>query len=465
MRKGTLGIQTLSPYGFIVLTVLFERTLSSFSQFPQSYLLLAIVSAISWLVLTLLEKPWFRHPRVFFVITCVFVSMAFLLQEMVLVGMLPGPLQGQPEDWMMAAGICLSVGYTLYVRFWLTVYEHKKSDSALICIAVSSGLSAIYACLPPLVLGSGPTSSMVAFLTRTVLLVLTFISLKIELGRDPEYDLEPSTTSSTHDVLAAIKVIFVAALVGRFAQGVVNLSDASYRAYGAQLLLVASPLIALCIVLITKRYGRLPNFASSFYWSLAMFGIIMLLVPAAVLNSNEPIEILWVLEFASFAQLDIAFLGVMASIRQSFGPRYFKFTCVAFSLKDFVYIVGTAVGVTFVQPYGNIFCVCVLIGFIIFAILVFLVQVPHDSDSSNTSLSILDSLISSLSESYELTVREQDVVKLLLQGRSYVSIAQKLFISTSTVKTHVNHIFTKMDVGSRDELIDMLNPFGDKPEN
>lgn len=465
MRKRTSGIRTLSPYGFIVLTVLFERTLSSFSQSPQSYLLLATVSAISWLVLTFLEKPWFRHPRVFFAITCVFVSVAFLLQETLLVGIFPGPLRGQPENWMMAAGICLSVGYTLYVRFWLTVFERKKSASALICIAVSSGLSAIYACLPPLLLGNGPTSSIIAFFTRVMLLVLTFVSLKIELGRKPEYDLEPSITSSTHDVLSAIKVIFVAALVARFTQGVVNLPDAYYRAYGAQLLLIASPLISICIVLIAKRYGRLPNFASSFYWSLAMFGIVMLLVPAAVLNSNQPIEALWVLQFASFAQLDIAFLGVMASIRQSFGPRYYKFTCIAFSLKDLVYIVGTATGAALIQPYGNILCVCMLIGFIVFAIMVFLVQVLHDSNSCNTSLSILDSLISSISESYELTVRERDVVKLLLQGRSYASIAQKLFISTSTVKTHVNHIFTKMDVGSRDELIDMLNPFGDNSKN
>ena len=173
-------------------------------------------------------------------------------------------------------------------------------------------------------------------------------------------------------------------------------------------------------------------------------------------------EILWVLQFASFAQLDIAFLGVMASIRQSFGEHYFKFVCVAFALKDAIYVVGTNVRMMLPPLYGNLLCVCLLVGFIIFAIFVFLFQVLRDSNHENASVSILDSLISSLSENYDLTARELDVVRLLLQGRSYASIGQKLFISTSTVKTHVNHIFTKMDVSSRDELIDMLNPLDDK---
>ena len=48
----------------------------------------------------------------------------------------------------------------------------------------------------------------------------------------------------------------------------------------------------------------------------------------------------------------------------------------------------------------------------------------------------------------------------LLQGRSYTNIGHRLFISKSTVKTHANHIYSKMGVGTRDELIDLLEPTG-----
>ena len=55
-----------------------------------------------------------------------------------------------------------------------------------------------------------------------------------------------------------------------------------------------------------------------------------------------------------------------------------------------------------------------------------------------------------------LTVREQEVLQLILSGKSNREIAGALFISESTVKTHARNIFSKYDVGSRAELISTL---------
>ena len=55
-----------------------------------------------------------------------------------------------------------------------------------------------------------------------------------------------------------------------------------------------------------------------------------------------------------------------------------------------------------------------------------------------------------------LTAREQEVLKLILSGKSNREIAETLFISESTVKTHVRNIYSKYDVGSRAELISTL---------
>jgi DNA-binding CsgD family transcriptional regulator/MFS family permease len=55
-----------------------------------------------------------------------------------------------------------------------------------------------------------------------------------------------------------------------------------------------------------------------------------------------------------------------------------------------------------------------------------------------------------------LTVREQEVLQLILSGKSNREIAGALFISESTVKTHARNIFSKYDVGSRAELISSL---------
>ena len=55
-----------------------------------------------------------------------------------------------------------------------------------------------------------------------------------------------------------------------------------------------------------------------------------------------------------------------------------------------------------------------------------------------------------------LTVREQEVLQLILSGKSNREIAELLFISESTVKTHARNIFSKYDVCSRAELISTL---------
>ena len=47
-----------------------------------------------------------------------------------------------------------------------------------------------------------------------------------------------------------------------------------------------------------------------------------------------------------------------------------------------------------------------------------------------------------------LTMREAEVLRLMASGRSNPEIAEELFVSEATVKTHVNHIFAK--TGSRD---------------
>jgi len=52
-----------------------------------------------------------------------------------------------------------------------------------------------------------------------------------------------------------------------------------------------------------------------------------------------------------------------------------------------------------------------------------------------------------------LSKREIDVAVLLLERRSYKEIAESLFISMPTVKSHVYHIFGKLGINTRAELM------------
>jgi DNA-binding CsgD family transcriptional regulator len=51
-----------------------------------------------------------------------------------------------------------------------------------------------------------------------------------------------------------------------------------------------------------------------------------------------------------------------------------------------------------------------------------------------------------------LTPTELAVVELVAEGCKNAEIAQRMFISIATVKTHLAHVFTKLEVSTRTEL-------------
>ena len=62
-------------------------------------------------------------------------------------------------------------------------------------------------------------------------------------------------------------------------------------------------------------------------------------------------------------------------------------------------------------------------------------------------------------QSHGLTKREAEVLGYLARGRTLPYIADALFVTTGTVKTHTAHIYRKLDVNSRQELLDQLDAF------
>lgn len=57
---------------------------------------------------------------------------------------------------------------------------------------------------------------------------------------------------------------------------------------------------------------------------------------------------------------------------------------------------------------------------------------------------------------YGLTRREEELLCLLVAGRTNREIGEELTISIGTVKTHVHHIYEKVGVSSREELRDRM---------
>ena len=58
-----------------------------------------------------------------------------------------------------------------------------------------------------------------------------------------------------------------------------------------------------------------------------------------------------------------------------------------------------------------------------------------------------------LSEATLLTTREKEILKALAKGLRYKEVADEMAIGIETVRTHIRHIYEKLQVSSRTEAL------------
>ena len=63
-------------------------------------------------------------------------------------------------------------------------------------------------------------------------------------------------------------------------------------------------------------------------------------------------------------------------------------------------------------------------------------------------------------EDLHITRRELEILELIAQGLSNREIAEKLFVSESTVKTHSSRVFDKLGARRRTQAVQLGKEFG-----
>jgi DNA-binding CsgD family transcriptional regulator len=61
-------------------------------------------------------------------------------------------------------------------------------------------------------------------------------------------------------------------------------------------------------------------------------------------------------------------------------------------------------------------------------------------------------------ERFGISKREADIISMMIKGYTNRSIGEKLFISASTVKNHVYHIYRKTGVDNKIQLLNLIKP-------
>lgn len=88
-----------------------------------------------------------------------------------------------------------------------------------------------------------------------------------------------------------------------------------------------------------------------------------------------------------------------------------------------------------------------------------IVRVIRDAYQGKSNLSseatqiMISEVRNPLSERYQLTKREKEILSLMVEGLSNKEIAKRLTLSTSTIQFHITNILSKFSVSKRTEAI------------
>ena len=149
--------------------------------------------------------------------------------------------------------------------------------------------------------------------------------------------------------------------------------------------------------------------------------------------SNNPAKILGI--GLSFNVLGVLFGGIVGSITISSDPHNYNSSIIALVV---------------------VFTILIMLPLLNKRLSVLLKNHVFLSELSQMSSNERKKIIGSFVENSLLTGRESEIASLLLKGRTYKMIADELYLSENTVKTHIKNIYSKLNIQSKTELVKLM---------
>ena len=138
----------------------------------------------------------------------------------------------------------------------------------------------------------------------------------------------------------------------------------------------------------------------------------------------------------------------------------------AFVLLFFLYITIKDIRISFfdytietysVSPWSfcAVFCFFTNIATIVYLVQLF-INFIESAHRDKQEIHLLEMTAEEIKEKYSVSDREKEDLILIYKGKNNTEIAEDLFISTNTVKKHINSLFKKLGVSSRTEIISKI---------
>ncbi len=185
--------------------------------------------------------------------------------------------------------------------------------------------------------------------------------------------------------------------------------------------------------------------------------------PAISLTEGIAASILDVTQHTSFAIIMIiAFYSMAVTSRATHAPLL-----EVCSISFIVLLISTLAGMILIHTigeHGRNLCLILLAGYLVAIGVSHALEVEHAKRNHAKEICRPDQFMHQLCKDFEkefdITPRESEVLFYLGRGYSPIYIAQKLAVSESTIRTHVRHIYSKLGVNSKEELLIFIDSSG-----
>lgn len=366
---------------------------------------------------------------------------------------------------LIAIGIVIGIALSLLQIFWGACYFTRISGSAIGIVSASSFVFALIVSF--LVLDKGAASVWLVSLLPLVSGALLMKSGSMGAETSEEAPRKRENRIPLPFNLVILMVLFGASF-GVFRMLFLPSSvTASLSSFYYMAIVSTIPMAATLVLVVVLRKDSYLGIALTIALPFITLGIFVLSLFG---SDNQSLEL--ALINAGVRCVDIVMWIMVAHIAKQPGSSPFKvfgfgrgLSCIG-ALGGF--ILGSWHDITPSQSLSvSIFVLLLLLAASAFSVMRSQKNFPDQTEhptAAPSHPSPMQNAVRRISDEYRLSARELEVLELLSAGRTVAYIADKLVVANSTVATHVHHIYRKLDVHNRQELLDFVEAYSRQQE-
>lgn len=364
---------------------------------------------------------------------------------------------------------CAGIGMGLVMPFFYEAFACYPPQR----IAVAFGISSLAGMAANMLLGFAP--DVVSLAAHAALLVASGLCLAFACRTEPDAraDASPRRTLSKHDFLDVFLVSGVCTLALSVVYGILDTA-----ARGTSIPVATSILISqfggvaaafVFLAYFGTRAKRSPSLLLNVVFGLLATGILFL----PFLSGDYAVS-LNILAAAGWKLVMLSLFFLVVTTYAHASEKLLVGIALAYALPRFGLFVGQNVAQLLgVGSSADFVRTTAVAFFLLYLILMVIWMVnSHERKRAEGQARAADELLGrfaqeqqnvrrlrcdALADEYGLTNREKDILYLLAQGRDLAFICETLFLSKNTVKSYQKTIYAKLDVHSKQEIIDLAH--------